>query len=437
MDRQNRREFLRKGAAAGAIVAGLPLVRSFDVPAFGQAGSPPVPPPSGDVPEGGPVPGQQPGAADLTSSGGHDPGAAVAGEQVAGGSLPFTGGDPKNLAVAGAGAVVLGTVMVGRPRHTVLGHGTDVRTARSLARLDKVFWGFESPPLSVLGFSFRVRHTEAPIGPALLALLAPFRTPEDGPAGPAAPDAGDQPLDLSVRDRGERRDPRFAIYRDGRLLTTAGEPWSALSALFGALDRATVERATARGLVLHAAAAGVGDRVAMLVGPSGSGKTTLTTALVRDGLGYVADEVVAVDADTLRIAPYHKPLTIKPGSHHVFPELRRVGVAAHGATHAHWHVPATSIRRDALAAGGTTGCVIGVEHRAGTASALERLDEADAMSLLVQQCFNGERLDQRGLDTAVRLARDVPCYRLHYSDTDTACALVRRALANVGSGTTA
>jgi hypothetical protein len=433
MDRQSRREFLRRGAAAGAIVAGLPLVRSFDVPAFGQAGSPPVVPPTGHVPEGGPIPGEQPGASNLASSGQHDPGTAVAGEQVGGGSLPFTGGDPKNLAIAGAGAVVAGTVMVGRPRRAVLGHVTDVRTARSLARLDKVFWGFESPPLSVLGSSVRVRHTEAPIGPALLGLLAAFRSPDDG-ASP--PDGVEQPLDLSVRDRGEHRDPRFAIYRDGRLLTTAGEPWSALSALFGALDQAAVERATARGLALHAAAAAAGDRVAMLVGPSGSGKTTLTTALVRDGFGYVADEVVAVDADTLRIAPYHKPLTIKPGSHHVFPELRLSGAAAHGAAHAHWHVPATCIRPDALASGGATGCVIGVEHRAGTASALERMDEADAMSLLVQQCFNGERLDQRGLDTAVRLAREVPCYRLHYSDTDTACALVRRALADVGSGTT-
>jgi hypothetical protein len=432
MDRQSRREFLRRGAAAGAIVAGLPLIRSFDVPAFGQAGSPPVVPPPGHVPEAGPIPGAEPGASKLASSGQHDPGTAVAGEQVGGGSLPFTGGDPKNLAIAGAGAVVAGTVMAGRPRRAVLGHVTDVRTARSLARLDKVFWGFESPPLSVLGSSVRVRHTEAPIGPALLGLLAAFRSPDDGLG---ASDGVEQPIDLSVRDRGERRDPRFAIYREGRLLTTAGEPWSALSALFGALDQAAVERATARGLALHAAAAAAGDRVAMLVGPSGSGKTTLTTALVRDGFGYVADEVVAVDADTLRIEPYHKPLTIKPGSHHVFPELRLVGAAAHGAAHAHWHVPATSIRPDALSSGGATGCVIGVEHRAGTASALERVDEADAMSLLVQQCFNGERLDQRGLDTAVRLAREVPCYRLHYSDTDTACALVRRALADVASGT--
>jgi hypothetical protein len=50
MDGQSRRQFLQRGAAAGLIVAGLPVIRSFDVPAFGWAGSPPVTPPTNGKP---------------------------------------------------------------------------------------------------------------------------------------------------------------------------------------------------------------------------------------------------------------------------------------------------------------------------------------------------------------------------------------------------
>ena len=52
-----------------------------------------------------------------------------------------------------------------------------------------------------------------------------------------------------------------------------------------------------------------------------SGKTTLTAGLVRSGWSYLTDEAVAFDWDTGEIEPFPKPLSLDPGSQHLFPEL--------------------------------------------------------------------------------------------------------------------
>ena len=84
--------------------------------------------------------------------------------------------------------------------------------------------------------------------------------------------------------------------------------------------------ATAGGnLLLHAGAVARTDGgAAVLCGASGSGKSTLTAGLVAAGWSYLTDETVCLDPQTLRITPFRRPLSIKPGSHQVLGHLRPV-----------------------------------------------------------------------------------------------------------------
>ena len=57
---------------------------------------------------------------------------------------------------------------------------------------------------------------------------------------------------------------------------------------------------------------------------SGSGKSTLTAGLARAGLGYLSDELVALELDGAvpgRLLPYPKPITVKPGSFAVLADM--------------------------------------------------------------------------------------------------------------------
>ena len=55
--------------------------------------------------------------------------------------------------------------------------------------------------------------------------------------------------------------------------------------------------------LVHGAAVGDGDRMALLVGPGGSGKSTLALAALAAGWRYVSDDYCAVDPGSLRVAP--------------------------------------------------------------------------------------------------------------------------------------
>lgn len=76
-------------------------------------------------------------------------------------------------------------------------------------------------------------------------------------------------------------------------------------------------------LLLHAGGVATADgRTIVVHGASGAGKTTLCAALVAQGLAYLTDETLTLDPQSLRIEPFPKPLTIKPGSQHVLSALR-------------------------------------------------------------------------------------------------------------------
>jgi len=429
MDRHTRREFLRRGAVAGVVVAGVPIVRTFDVAAFGQAGSTPVTPAT--TPTSTPTsPGPQVLAAEQSPAakpaGGS--GATVGGSSGTfdPGSLPFTGGNPVALgtvgaATAGAGAALLRSRR--RARAAGVGHDAEHAKRTPLERLDDVLWAYETPVLGAFGYAFTVRTSDARLGRHVEQLLAAFRS-----ASGAAPSTGAEPHVLSLRDRGAAIQPRFASYVDDRLVAADADASLVLAALLSAIDRGAVEAAASTHLLVHGAAAGTHAGCALLVGPSGAGKTTLVTALVRSGLGYVADEIVAFAPGSTAAACYQKPISLEGPARFLSGDLRDVAVLAPGRAAARWHVAPAMLRGDPLARSSPVRAVFSVRHRAGSATTIDPMSESDALTLLVANSFNGDRLDDVAFDTASTIVRDAPAFRLSFGDLDTACALVRHAL---------
>ena len=86
------------------------------------------------------------------------------------------------------------------------------------------------------------------------------------------------------------------------------------------ITKALIEQQWGNLLMLHAGA--VTDpstgRTLAYVAPGGTGKSTLTRLLGRE-LGYVTDETVGVDPESLRVLPYPKPITwaAEPGTRKV------------------------------------------------------------------------------------------------------------------------
>ncbi len=83
----------------------------------------------------------------------------------------------------------------------------------------------------------------------------------------------------------------------------------------------------------------------LLVAPEDHGKTTLTAALVRDGFGYLSDEVAAIDPDSLVVRAYPKSLSLDPGSWAVHAALApKVPVSVSAFATSQWQIPAEDIR---------------------------------------------------------------------------------------------
>lgn len=94
----------------------------------------------------------------------------------------------------------------------------------------------------------------------------------------------------------------------------------AVSRLVTALSRATLDAEPDR-LHLHAAAAVRDGRAVVLAAPRETGKTTTLARLVLDGWSYVSDETVSIGPGDELVRGFAKPLSIKPGSRSLLPEL--------------------------------------------------------------------------------------------------------------------
>jgi hypothetical protein len=285
-----------------------------------------------------------------------------------------------------------------------------------------------SPDLKALSYRFAVRCDDAALGAHIDALLGSLRDQADGDAAKAS---------LYTLTASAERPGAVDLRRDDELLDAALAPGAAIDWLIWDVNRLAAER-SGEHLLFHSGgveASGVGI---LVPAASGSGKSTLTAGLVRAGLGYLSDELVALELDGARpgrLLPYPKPISVKAGSFGVLADM------APGEFAPGWF-DAAGASGDGGEAGGEWQVRVGADtglrvgspceprlvvvprYDAAATTTLTPLSETEAFFTLALHAVNMLPHGAAGPEVLGRLAAQCECYALAHSDLDEACAVV-------------
>jgi hypothetical protein len=279
---------------------------------------------------------------------------------------------------------------------------------RSLGGLRELPWATTS--LRALAFCFEVRCNEAGLADRVASLLCALR------AGGAV----DHCYDLVVGPDG-----RVEVSLDGRVLSLADSRSHAVAWLLWHISQAAVE-ATRGDLLIHAGAVETAAGALLLPAPPDAGKTTLTAALVRAGLGYLTDEVVAIPSVTNDVRPFPRPLTLEPASFAALVDFDPGAASwSTGQDAPRWyHVPAARLGPAVLGLACPPRVVVFPRYRPGAPTRLQPIGAADAVLGLATNAFNLDEHGGRGLRQLAGLAEQCACFRLDVSDLADACRVV-------------
>ena len=223
-------------------------------------------------------------------------------------------------------------------------------------------WAWSSGPCAAVEHRFSLLSEAADgVRDCLEPVLAPLR------GVPGDPVAGAYRV---IR----RADPEvpYALYYERQRLTLTSRPAALARVLTWHINRQVIDRSADRFVMLHAGAATRAGVTVILPADHGRGKTTAVAGLLREGYGYVTDDAVAIDPDSLWITPFPKALSIDEESWHLFPECRPPSSSTGGGGR-QWNAPAsrllaTTERRlvapprvivfPRYVAGSTTDCVV-------------------------------------------------------------------------------
>ena len=142
-------------------------------------------------------------------------------------------------------------------------------------------------------------------------------------------------------------------------------------------------QSAANSLVLHAASFGGPQGAVVLVGASHAGKSTLAAAAAMRGLRHLSDDLVIVDPVALTVAPYARPIMLRPGGRALLAPLPAppAGGEYFGEE---WFLPASALGAMVVA---TPQPLVGVGllERADHAG-LEPVESATALHAMALQC---------------------------------------------------
>jgi hypothetical protein len=277
-------------------------------------------------------------------------------------------------------------------------------------------WVHRTPSHRALSYRFAVRSDNERLGRQVDALLAGLRDPDETAAV-------EHWYSLTAADA-----PAGAVdvWRDGEELARGQRPGDALGLVVWDVNRAAAA-ASGDHLLFHAGGIEADGTGVLLPGASGSGKSTLVAGLVRAGLGYLTDELAALNMATGRLVPYAKPITVKPGSFSVLPGMGPdVGLeCGHGPwAGQEWQVAVGDDTGRRIGRPCVPRFVVVPRYDAAAATALTPLSDTEAFFALAVNAVNLIPHGSEGTRALGRLAKGCRCFSLTMSDLDEACRLV-------------
>jgi hypothetical protein len=281
---------------------------------------------------------------------------------------------------------------------------------------------YRTPNLSALSYRFAVCSNDERLGRRAAALLAGLRAQND-----AAPVEHRYTLTAAAGGSGT-----VDVTRDGYPLALDQSPGDALGWVVWDVNRSAAEASGAH-MLFHAGALDAGGKGVLVPGASGSGKSTLVAGLARAGLGYLTDELAALDLTHGQLLPYAKPITLKAGSFDVLPDMNPdagsgpgtdAGSGAPRWAGAEWQVAVGADTGRSVGRACTPGFVIVPRYDAGAPTRLMPLSDTEAFLSLALHAVNLLPHGAGGSAAVGRLAAQCACYALTMSDLDEACALV-------------
>jgi hypothetical protein len=241
----------------------------------------------------------------------------------------------------------------------------------------------------------------------------------------AAVRAGDHVYRLRVEP--DSAGDQVAVERDGAVLGGPAPLWTTVDQLMTDVTRGAIASRPDH-LLLHAAAVSFAGQGVLLPGPSGSGKSTSAAALVLAGFDYLTDEAASIDPESLEIAPYPKPLSLRPASAQqlgiTLPALGRLGspgLAPSSVLRAHSHGRQVPVR-----------LLLFPRYDPQAPSALTPMSRAGAFVEVTNNSFNFVDHGGQWMDMLRRLVMQCWCGRLNIGDIDSVPALVRSLLQSQG-----
>lgn len=284
--------------------------------------------------------------------------------------------------------------------------------------LDALPWLTQSPTYSALGWTFQLRSTDAELGHHLERILRPLRSPVEA--------ACERVHVYSFIADGIAGGSAGAVYLDQDKLRWSPSPDVLLRLLIWHINQSAIRVGGLEHVLLHAGVVELHGRGVLLVAPEDHGKTTLTAALVRDGFGYLSDEVAAIDPRSLVVRAYPKSLSLDPGSWTVHAALApEVPDSVSAFARSQWQVPAEDIRPGSARAEVEPTVIVLPRYTPGQPTAMRAIPRAEAMLLMAQQCFTWAEAAPRSFHTLARLLRRTSVFRMDVSCLDEASARIR------------
>ena len=158
-------------------------------------------------------------------------------------------------------------------------------------------------------------------------------------------------------------------------------------------------------LCVHGAGVVVHGALHALVAPSGVGKTTLLIALMKRGAAALNDELLRVAPDGTSVRGWPKPLSIKPGTAELFPELTAL---TPDDSVPFRHVPLSAVGSVALGPQPVSSVVL-LRRREGDRPGFADLSAPEALVALAGNTMNFATVGpQRSLTTLAALVASRP-----------------------------